>query len=1078
MMKKINYLILFIVLSFTMNVCALKSSDANLKNRNVCEKIELAKANKDDGVEKVECFNNYADAKKKMNEMEDDSLIILERSNNVTKVIDAKYALVYLDRGDVLTYLYTTNSLKNTSTYMNNSANYGATDGAFIELNYSNKAAKIKIGGATGWVKNGEYTLIPINWVKSSSYYKIDNSVSHVYAKNIENSGYTQMSRTLGPNNDIPEGNYKSYDGIYFYSDFISMLDDYKENKHERSINKDSAYYNYYLYLPHRSKTNYDIDDLDSYIRNVLNFKGSIYGKLNTNGYSVIYGTAEYFMFNEKMYGANAISVFSLSRNESANGRSSIAINKNNIFGHNAVDGAAYSSATGYLDVRSSIYTHGYGYINYGYARVSDSRYHGTHFGNKDTGMNVMYASDVFWGEKAANYYYSFDKDNGMLDYNFYQLIISNTGDVNARNMPNTGSKIVYSIKTKNLPFILLEEVEGSEVNGNKIWYKIQADSNIDNNGNLIGSNSSTWPEYNWNGAVYVHSSYFTKINHVESKDGKYPNPNSVLKDYSQSKILTYANKTSYTPIVGQANSDIETYYSSTLTEKVGTIKKDSLVVILEKIEGDDVKYHIITDFGTNQKAWIKGENVNILNKDLLSVNITNAGGYIDITDVPGGKSVLKVYHGNFLPIVGREIKNDKTYLKVEYQINNKIMYGYVDGSISNISYTLNYLNSEPIIEANDTTIILNNTFNPMENVYGNDLEDGDITNKIKVIKNTVDTKKTGTYEVTYSLTDSFGDTVTKTINVSVIKLEVSDALFMYDGLKHVSDNTFTFSGFMGIKGMNNKDVTTTLIFENELTKEEVVYKLSKWQDYPYEMSSLDDKENYDYSGGWFKDDLDLTDLPIGDYRVYVKTINGNKEAKALFTNIAYLDMARRIKGKNKEFAIDVDYTTLNSPLIFKVRNNLISLDIPKTYDPMYNFFNEISLNNNELKIKGTSHNVGVSLGIKDDVKRSIVFENKDTFEIIEMDLGSITNGDYPISLAVSDNCDKTRAWYSNTVDLSKLNSGNYTIYIKNVVNGIAYYGELIDVSYTDFTNINNKQYFLSRNDDIRLRMELKVVKN
>ena len=40
-------------------------------------------------------------------------------------------------------------------------------------------------------------------------------------------------------------------------------------------------------------------------------------------------------------------------------------INKNNIFGHNAVDGSAYSSATGYLDIRSSIYTHGYGYINY-----------------------------------------------------------------------------------------------------------------------------------------------------------------------------------------------------------------------------------------------------------------------------------------------------------------------------------------------------------------------------------------------------------------------------------------------------------------------------------------------------------------------------------------------------------------------------------------------------------------------------------------------------------------------------------------------------------------------------------------
>ena len=139
-----------------------------------------------------------------------------------------------------------------------------------------------------------------------------------------------------------------------------------------------------------------------------------------------------------------------LSRNESANGTSKIAYTKNNIFGHNAVDGSAYTSASGYLDVRSSIYTHGYGYINYGYGEVADSRYFGSHFGNKYRGMNVMYASDVYWGEKAANYYYLFDRDNGMLDYNYYQLVISNTGDINARNLPNTKSQIDNEKKLGN----------------------------------------------------------------------------------------------------------------------------------------------------------------------------------------------------------------------------------------------------------------------------------------------------------------------------------------------------------------------------------------------------------------------------------------------------------------------------------------------------------------------------------------------------------------------------------------------------------------------------------------------------
>ena len=141
----------------------------------------------------------------------------------------------------------------------------------------------------------------------------------------------------------------------------------------------------------------------------------------------------------------------------------------------------------------------------------------------------------------------------------------------------------------------------------------------------------------------------------------------------------------------------------------------------------------------------------------------------------------------------------------------------------------------------------------------------------------------------------------------------------------------------------------------------------------------------------------------------------------------------------------------------------------------MYNFFNEISLADTKLSIKGTSHNYGVSLGINDKVERKIVFENQDNYNVIEKDLGSITNGDYKISLAVSDNLDKTRAWYNNTIDLSDITKGNYTIYIKNTVNNITYYGELIDVAYTDFSKINNAKFELSRNDNIRLRLELTV---
>ncbi len=1081
-MKKIKYIIVFVVLLFTLNVNALGRNDSNLRNRNNCEKFELAKANTDGTITSVTCFQDYNTAKNKMNEEKDNSLIIFERSNGITKIIDAKYALVYLDRGDVLTYLYSSNSLKSSLTYMNNASSYGATDAALLEINYSNKAAKIRIGGVTGWVKSGEYTIIPINWVKTSSYYKIsDNGIAHYYAKDIETSNYTQASRLLGPKPDnIENGNYKSYDGIYFYDDFSQMIDDYRMNQHDLAINKENAYYNYYLYLPHRSKTNYDIDDIDSYLRNVLNFKGSLYGKYLTNNNSVMYGTAEYYMYAEKLYGANALSIFSLARNESANGRSSIAYNKNNIFGHNAVDGAAYSSATGYLDVRSSIYTHGYGYINYGYARVSDSRYNGSHFGNKNTGMNVMYASDVYWGEKAANYYYSFDKDNGLLDYNYYQLIISNASGVNVRSGPSTKNNSVYSIKKTGIPFIVLEEVEGETIDGNNIWYKIQSDSNITSSGNLIASNSSTWPEYNWDGALYVHSNYFTKINDGKKNENNYHRPSEVKKDINNYQIITNASKTTYEPEVGLLNTDKDYYYTSTLLEKKGTIKKNSLVVILEKvINGDNINYLVITDYSTCQKAWISSNDVKILKKDLLKVDISEAKGTIAVLSSPDGSKVLDIYNGNFLPIVDKVLKNGKTYLKVEYKIVNELLYGYVDSSISNISYTLNYLNVAPMISASNQTVIVNEEFNPLMGVTGSDNEDGDITDKIKVESNNVDITKPGEYEVKYSLTDSFGDIVYKVIKVSVIKRTTTSALFMYNGLEHVKDNIFNFKGFIGVKGEDNVNTNKEIIFINELTNKEYSFPLSSWEDYPYEMTSVDDKVKYDYHDGWFNTDIDLSSdkLPNGDYKIYVKCMTKDKEAMTLFTNIAYMDMERRAKGNNREFMIDVDYSTVNSPLIIKVRESLISLDVPKTNDPMYNFFTSIKLENNNLSLRGTSHNVGVSLGLDDSVERKLVLENKETFKYYEFDLGSITSGDYTVTLPVSDNCDKTKAWYDNTVDLSTVENGQYTLYIKNTVNGITYFGELIDVSYTDFTKINNDNYILKRNDNIRLRLELEVKK-
>ena len=58
----------------------------------------------------------------------------------------------------------------------------------------------------------------------------------------------------------------------------------------------------------------------------------------------------------------------------------------------------------------------------------------------------------------------------------------------------------------------------------------------------------------------------------------------------------------------------------------------------------------------------------------------------------------------------------------------------------------------------------------------------------------------------------------------------------------------------------------------------------------------------------------------------------------------------------------------------------------------------------------------------------------------------------------------------NNTLDGSTRNG-----YTDVTVNNITYYGELLDVAYTDFSKINNAKYELNRNDNLRLRLELTV---
>ena len=61
-----------------------------IESRSVCPNFELAIANTSKNLDSVACFDTYLDAKNKFNETNNDDLVILERKNNITKIISIK----------------------------------------------------------------------------------------------------------------------------------------------------------------------------------------------------------------------------------------------------------------------------------------------------------------------------------------------------------------------------------------------------------------------------------------------------------------------------------------------------------------------------------------------------------------------------------------------------------------------------------------------------------------------------------------------------------------------------------------------------------------------------------------------------------------------------------------------------------------------------------------------------------------------------------------------------------------------------------------------------------------------------
>lgn len=412
-------------------------------------------------------------------------------------------------------------------------------------LGYANNRYKVMISGVIGWIPNtcansSTASVVPISslgtWAMTtggvslsgldvSRYQAVGGKLYNVILYGGKSYG-SILSVVIGYT-DVPTGLkdktiYYSYDGIYYYSNYQTMYNNYKAGTRKDAANASNPYYDYYRYVPLRTKTKITSDDPynsilsdavsnpGSKISGTMTFTTSCNPDVNTiktyNGYnSNMYQLRSRgnVTTHENTYYLNTAALYGVMLNESGNGTSNLSRYYNNLFGYGAYDscpGAAYQ----YANVGVAIQEY-YKVMSKSYASALSYGGYGSHLGNKQSGANVNYATDPHWGYKAAYRYRLLDAKAGTKDLNAYTLglvdnkktmtdgVISNEY-TNVYSGPSTSSTRLFYFDRNQATVAIVGE-SGS-------FYKI------------INPNSTSTTDSTYNlSYAYISKSYVTVIN-------------------------------------------------------------------------------------------------------------------------------------------------------------------------------------------------------------------------------------------------------------------------------------------------------------------------------------------------------------------------------------------------------------------------------------------------------------------------------------------------------------------------------------------------------------------------------------
>ena len=776
---------------------------------------------------------------------------------------------------------------------------------------------KINYNGGYGWIANVDNGIALDGGTNLRTYYQYwepTGNLLHYFS--YYNSGDGQTMTNLGPAPSFlnPYQTYYSFDGNYFYDDVVKMLDDYRNDIHDKAVNSRSPYYAYYLYLPNKSQTSYTANDLNMIIsQKGYNSKpndairyvddyGNFIGGIDRNGISQLVGEGQSFIDSQNKYGTNALLSFSAALNESANGTSAIAIAKKNLFGHNAYDSCPFSCATTYQTVYDSIIEHAR-LTGENYNNPNELYYHGSHYGNKGSGMNVMYASDPYWGEKAAQNYFFADNAYGKADYLYNTIGIKTSfGDVFVYAEPNLNSKKIYNINNStenvaNVPLIVIDKVQAND----RVWYKVYTEVGLDSNKNIVSNYNREYSfGYVLENELYVSNNQpkiigkdivtnvgqavdlLSGVTAIDTENGDLTNKITYDSNVDFNKAGEYYVTYS---VLDRSNFKGSSKYKITVEEKLANIDNDTAKNILEQISVDkekrDARFYLDYLKNIDGSLYIKGYNTIVGMDNNLSNNINYKVVFenIETNEILSFDATRILDRNSFNMVPFSTDGYDYTYSWFEYKFDFKNL---PNGNYKTyvLAYTDNYYS---------LSVVSNKLYKEQATSYVGD-------KSVIIYRNFSD--RTGALE----------------FNVRQNTLAVKNGSHIYNQYDtyrvfEFNENKLHLKGVSYSYGMDlspSSNVTRKIIFENKDTFNTYSYDLGSTTDGLYKVLQLVD-DNFDKSRAWYDNYIDISNIEKGEYVIYLTTTSNITDIAELTEKLGRsLDNVKlNLNGLNYSFIIN-----------------------------------------------------------------------------------------------------------------------------------------------------------------------------